>query len=88
MGSGDIRHLLKRSLIGLLSLLSLWIGANLSACQGQAREATITEQFQADSVRTDEIKLKDQPFYAELEDWRQTWESGPFLGVQAPFQIC
>ena len=79
MGSGDIRHLLKRSLIGLLTLLSLWIGFNLSAGQGQAKEATITEQLQAESDRTGEIKLKDQPFYAELEDWRQAWESG-FLG--------
>lgn len=79
MGSGDIRHLLKRSLIGVLTLLSLWIGFNLSAAQGQAREATVTEQGQAESVPTGEIKLKDQPFYGELEDWRQTWESG-FLG--------
>ena len=79
MGSGDIRHLLKRSLIGVLTLLSLWIGFNLSAGQGQAREATVTEQAQAESVPTGEIKLKDQPFYGELEDWRQTWESG-FLG--------
>ena len=79
MRFGHIQHLLKRSLIGVLTLLSIWIGFSLSAGESQAREATITEQRQAESVPTGEIKLKDQPFYAELEDWRQTWESG-FLG--------
>ena len=79
MRFGHIQHLLKRSLIGVLTLLSIWIGFSLSAGESQAREATITGQRQAESVTTGEIKLKDQPFYAELEDWRQTWESG-FLG--------
>ena len=79
MGSGSFRHQLKRGLIGVLMLLSLWIGFNLSADPGQTKEANITEQLQAESSANNEIKLKDQPFYSELEEWREKWESG-FLG--------
>ena len=79
MGSGYFRHQLKRGLIGVLMLLSLWIGFNLSAGPGQTKESNITEQLQAESSAKNEIKLKDQPFYPELEEWREKWESG-YLG--------
>ncbi|MGB1776412.1 MAG: mechanosensitive ion channel family protein [Synechococcus sp.] len=79
MASGRLRRQLKRTLFGLLALMSLWVWIGLSAVPGRATDVIVAEQRLTAGPRTAEVRLKDQPFYAELEAWRDRWERG-FLG--------
>ena len=93
MGSGPIRRRLNRSLFGLLALLSFVVGIGVSAVPGRATDVavlnvsvggtavagtSVIEQRSAAGPSRD-IRLKDQPFYGELEAWRERWNHG-FLG--------
>ena len=83
MGSGGIRRPLKRALIGLLALVSIgaWIG--LGAVPGGATDMAVTDaaviEQRSGAGPGTEVKLREQPFYGELEAWRERWNRG-FLG--------
>ena len=71
---------LKAGLLVIVAVLSAWFCIGFSAVPGLSAEpAVIEEAASATILEADEVRLVDQPFYSELESWRERWDSG-FLG--------
>ena len=67
-------------LLAALVLLSAWIGVGLTPSVGYTAVDAVTAPINtAVDSQSAPIRLEDQPFYADLETWRQRWDSG-FLG--------
>ena len=70
----------KAGLLAALVLLSAWIGVGLTPSVGYTAVDAVTAPINtAVDSQSAPIRLEDQPFYADLETWRQRWDSG-FLG--------
>jgi len=71
---------LKAGLLAALVLLSAWIGVGLTPSVGHTAIDSVAAPINtAVDSQSAPIRLEDQPFYADLETWRQRWDSG-FLG--------
>ena len=72
-------HWLSRGFSLVLALITaclcVGIGSSLAEAKPEANTSTPT-------IYTDQkvIKIQDQPFYPELEIWRQRWDEGNFYG--------
>ena len=70
----------KAGLLAALVVLSAWIGIGLTPSVGYTAVDSVAAPINtAVDSQSAPIRLEDQPFYADLETWRQRWDSG-FLG--------
>ena len=79
MNSRGLIRRLKAGLLAVFAILSACLCIGFSAVPGQTAEAVVMEQRASTAPSTAEVKLVDQPFYDDLEAWRERWDSG-FLG--------